>query len=44
MSDPATIATIAKVVGGAAAAKSAFDPETGQTQQTQFISTRKLPV
>jgi len=34
MADPATIAA---VVGSAAAAKSAFDPETGQTQQTQQL-------
>lgn len=35
MADPATIAA---VVGSAAAAKSAFDPETGQTTQTQQLS------
>jgi len=38
MGDPATWATVAKVVGGAAAAKSAFDPETGQATQTQQLS------
>ena len=38
MGDPATWATIGKVVGGAAAAKSAFDPETGQSTQTQQLS------
>jgi hypothetical protein len=38
MGDPVTWGTVAKVVGGAAAAKSAFDPETGQATQTQQLS------
>ena len=42
MSDPATIATIAKVVGGAAAAKSAFDPESGQTTETRNLDPAQL--